>query len=135
MRFIFSRRVVLRVATALAVALAIPALAIAVDGNPKAGDTNGSSRDQGWVCNQTTGLARPIPSCSEKSPCVRVAPELPQAPITEPLPVPDCKEPGRFDDGPPFGGWTDLDGATRFACLYRPAATRATPIAPSSAPE
>jgi len=71
------------------------------------------------LCNGTSGLRAPLPECSPEFPCVRIAAELPQEPITTPTETPACSDVRwneRLADS--------LGGLTRYACVARaPGAT------------
>ncbi len=95
---------------------------------PDSGDSKSDSvSDAGApaTCDPAIGLARPLPMCSPQFPCTRVAPELPQTPITSPSDPIACADPrwtARLE-------WT-IDGVKRQACLFRPPG--ASPTSPRS---
>ncbi len=63
----------------------------------------------------TTGLIAPLPTCSPTHPCVRLALEVPQVPITtasDPIACADPRWTGRRS-------WT-IDGVVREACVFSP---------------
>lgn len=81
----------------------IDAMVMPTDGGP------------GGPCDPATGLVRPLPTCSQQFPCTRIAPELPQMPITspsDPISCADSRWTARRE-------WT-LDSVTRQACFFRP---------------
>lgn len=72
-------------------------------------------------CNSTVGLTSPLSTCSASAPCIH--PILGSTPITTPIDMAVCStsDPSRtyFDDGLPLA-WVDLDGVSRYTCVFRP---------------
>ncbi len=93
------------------------------------------------VCNGTTGLVKPMSTCSAEYPCTELLESYTIALITNPpleeidFPtfVPSCTTSTRalnqgrpmYDDGAPKE-WVDQDGLTRYHCEYRPPGTSTT---------
>jgi pimeloyl-ACP methyl ester carboxylesterase len=80
-------------------------------------------------CNPVTGLAEPLPMCTEVL-CDRPAPELRVEVVTWATAIPRCRTSRIdirpfYDDGPPRTRNGD-SGVQRFACLYEP--PDATPV-------
>lgn len=66
------------------------------------------------LCNGTTGLRAPLPTCSPERPCVRIAAELPQVAITTPTEIPACGD-SRWDERLAY----PIGDLTRYACVAR----------------
>lgn len=97
----------------------LAAMLMACGGGGGGGGT--ASPPPAGLCSPSTGLAAPLPACTPRSPCTRLAPELgPQPPITDPTDAPFC-----------VGGWSQhltqsVLGFTRHACVYRPPGASST---------
>lgn len=68
----------------------------------------------GPLCNGTTGLRAPLPTCSPERPCVRIAAELPQVAITTATEIPACAD-ARWDERLAYA----IGDLTRYACVAR----------------
>ena len=63
------------------------------------------------ACNATNGLGHPIPVCSTAAPCTLVT----GATETREITAPTCN-----DGEDPLQTWTDVNGDTRYACVFTP---------------